>query len=263
MALAKFFGGDEPQTDSDASTLHATPLVNEALPDDSETRSNAWALPECVSGDDHITRAVCKRIHDSMICIGDKYGGPYNYLREHFDLEPWGEDQMSASIQKRNSFAMWLARGFPEADQCVYHNQTHVPAHNLNDMATQIPLCFNVWKLGYDQACSLKPPPGKKLFLELVERYLMEGFKTANEPLIITQPNEIAHLGLVKDLQADSISTNGVLATHSLGYIKGFARTQSLFAMLHFCWKEDIELKTTHPILWSSILTIYAHHLLI
>ena len=264
MALAKnpFLRGIESQTDGDAPTLHADPGPLEALPDDSETHSNAWALPD--SSDASIDRGVCKQIHDSMNCIGDKYGGPHNYLREHFDLEPVGEAQMSASISNRDAFAMWLAHEFPEADQCVYHNQTHLPAlKSENDMAVQIPLCFNVWKLGYDKACSLKPPPGKKVFLELVERYLMEGFKTANEPLLITQPSEIAHLGLLKDLQADSTSTYeaGVLATHSLGYIKGFARTQSLFAVLHFCWKKDIELKTTHPILWSSILTIYAHHL--
>ena len=64
-----------------------------------------------------------------------------------------------------------------------------------------------------------------------MELILQDGFETANEPLLLAQPDELAHTGLdpvefVKDQPRP-------LAIASLGYVEGFARVATILAF--FC----------------------------
>ena len=53
-------------------------------------------------------------------------------------------------------------------------------------------LCKSLCK----DACSLKPPCGMLKFKQLLERYLLEGFTTGQEPLIVSLNPALNDLGL-------------------------------------------------------------------
>ena len=135
------------------------------------------------------------------------------------------------STTLRNAFAKALAEMLPELDDVSYHHETRIPfIHSEDEMATHLPNILHIAACAYDKAVSTKDPLGRRLFLELMELILQDGFKTANEPLLFTQPDELAHTGLdpvefVKDQPHP-------LATASLGYVKGFARVTTILA---FC----------------------------
>ena len=86
----------------------------------------------------------------------------------------------------------------------------------------------------------------------------MLGFKTANEPLLMSQPEELAHLGLT--IAAGSEAVSHPLATASLGYVKGFARSLTIITVLHWCWIKGYDLSMLNPTLYSSVLTVYGHY---
>ena len=100
-------------------------------------------------------------------------------------------------------------------------------------MATQLPTILRIAACAYDKAASTQDPPGWRLFLEVMELILQDGFKTANELLIFTQPDELAHTGLAPvEIAKDQPHP---LATANLGYVKGFARVTTILAILHWC----------------------------
>jgi hypothetical protein len=44
-----------------------------------------------------------------------------------------------------------------------------------------------------------------------------------------------------------------------VGYIKGKARTSSAFALLHWCFENNVDLLTEHPKLHASFREVWAH----
>ena len=104
--------------------------------------------------------------------------------------------------------------------------------------------------------CSHKDPPGKLLSVPLMELIAEHGFKTANEPLLGTQPEVLAHRGLV-NINPVSQNVPHPLASQSIGYIKGLGRTSTLMAFLLYCKQHMIDLAAMHPLFHQSLLTIY------
>jgi hypothetical protein len=177
-------------------------------------------------------------------------------LKHHLKLEPTDETERQASLQLRDAFTNGMDAMFPELQDTLYHHDTKIPSIVTDDdMAVTQPLVVHITALGYDLAASTKDPPGTQLFAELIDLYLTDGFKTSNEPLLVTQPSDLAHLGLRLP------QAQGTLATASLGYIKGLARTQSMLAFVHWCWVHGHDLANINPILYKSLLTIYVHYM--
>ena len=50
--------------------------------------------------------------------------------------------------------------------------------------------CVHVSACGFGEDVSMKPPPGRKLALELVDEYLLDGFLTTSEVLMVLQSEE-------------------------------------------------------------------------
>ena len=78
---------------------------------------------------------------------------------------------------------------------------------------------------------------------------------TSSEPILVVQSVQVSDpawktFGLDPD----------PMPSFSLGYVKGMARVTSLFAMLHYCWAEGFDIKACHPVLYASLLRIWAHH---
>ncbi|CAK0897612.1 unnamed protein product [Prorocentrum cordatum] len=97
----------------------------------------------------------------------------------------------------------------------------------------------------------MKPAPGKDVTRQLWENYLKDGFVTSGEPLLVSQPEEL-QVRPEPPLPAPTAH-----APHSLGYIKGQARSLALLALLHYCYSKNIDLKEVHPLLWQSVCRIY------
>jgi len=89
--------------------------------------------------------------------------------------------------------------------------------------------------------------------MELIAEH---GFKTANEPLLGTQPEMLAHRGLNNITEVSTIVPNP-LASQSIGYIKGLGRTSTMAAFLLHCKQHMIDLKEKHPLLHKSLLVIH------
>ncbi len=265
--MVKLFGDASvpaPAAGVDANPSEAPPLDIEALFGElgtaaaaSDTHSNGWA--ESIAATDSTAAALTtfKKIAlTSIDGIGVTFGGPYQYLKHHLKLEPKDETERQASLQLRDAFTNAMDDMFPELQDTLYHHESKMPPIITDDdMAVSQPVAVHITSLGYDLAASTKDPPGTQLFTELVDLYLTDGFKTSNEPLLVTQPGELAHLGLQLP------QAQGTLATASLGYIKGLARTSSVLAFVHWCWVHGHDLANINPILHKSLLTIYVHYM--
>ena len=88
----------------------------------------------------------------------------------------------------------------------------------------------------------MKPAPGTDVTWQLSENYLKDCFVTAGEPLLVTQPEELQH-----PHDTWMLATH---APHSLGYIKGQARSLTVLALLYYWYSKNVDLKDVHPVLW-------------
>jgi hypothetical protein len=113
--------------------------------------------------------------------------------------------------------------------------------------------------------CSHKDPPGQDLCIPLTETILIEGFKTASEPLIGTQPESLGHRGLINinDQELGGPGMAHPLASQSLGYIKGLGRTSTISGVLLWCKLNSRSLVDEHPVLHKSLHQIYVYHFLV
>lgn len=205
----------------------------------------AWAEPPLCS-DSVKTEFVEKAVRElgdlSKLC-----GGPANYLAAQM---PYPSDQ--------SDFATFLWNTFPEADDTLYHHSGPIPSVSDDDLSNALPVCVHVAALGYHKTCSLKPPPGTALFGQLTEQIFMDGFLTSGDPLLVVQPAMDG--GLVQLWQPEAFGSEP-LRSASLGYVKGMARASSLLMILHYCFKNSVDLHTVHPKLYMSVLKIFVHHM--
>jgi hypothetical protein len=205
----------------------------------------AWAEPP-LCPDSAKTEFVEKAIRELGV-LSKLSGGPANYLQEQMP-DP----------SHQSDFATFLWNTFPEADDALYHHSGPLPNVSDDDLSHALPVCVHVAALGYHKNCSLKPPPGSSLFGQLTEQILMDGFLTSGDPLLVVQPT--MDCGLVQ-LWPPEVVGSEPLRTASLGYVKGMARTSSLLMLLHYCFKNSVDLKTVHPQLYTSVLKIFVHHM--
>jgi hypothetical protein len=109
----------------------------------------------------------------------------------------------------------------------------------------------NPWLGCLFEACSVKPPPGRDVFRQLCEHIMKDGFVTSGEPLLVSQPED---LQVPVEPPQEAPMGHG---PHSLGYIKGQARSTTLLTVLHYCYSKNVDLKKIHPVLYESCLKIY------
>jgi hypothetical protein len=158
----------------------------------------------------------------------------------------------------QSDFATFLWNTFPETDDTLYHHSGPIPSVSDDDLSNALPVCVHVAALGYHKTCSLKPPPGTALFGQLTEQIFMDGFLTSGDPLLVVQPAMDG--GLVQLWQPEAFGSEP-LRSASLGYVKGMARASSLLMILHYCFKNSVDLHTVHPKLYISVLKIFVHHM--
>ena len=221
------------------------------------THGNSWAEPVLAEPEKDLLEFTGK-VKLAMAKLMNEFGGPQQFLDHEFMLKARKGVELVRSTEIRNAFAEWLWKTFPESDDQVYHHDTLIPAVPEADFAQQLPTCFHVSAFGYEHGCSIKPPPGKDVFLQLCDRYLLEGFVTSSQPLLVVQPAEIAHNLMLIALPPDQHP--GQLKIHSVGFVKGRARVTSMYALLAWFWLNGVDVQASHPLLHASILTLYGNH---
>ena len=176
-----------------------------------------------------------------------EWGGPAQYLQAHLN-----------GIPAKNEFARWLFKTFPLADDTLFQNHMNIDAVDDETRTSKAALCYHVAALGYDEKCSIRPPPEAVTCLLLADQYLVDGFITSSDPLLILPKPE---LGVDTDLVRLWVPPAGesVLGVQTVGYLKGMARTTTLLSMLHLVMIDDLPLATLNPKLFSSVLRIRAH----
>ena len=207
--------------------------------DDAASSLAAWAEPESVPGQEEVN-ATRAEIMKAMSEIGKTFGNPRTYLLKKM---PAGAD--------REKFSQWLWDAFPESDDVLYHHESKLPEAQEGDLSTEVPMCVHVASLGFDKVGSMKPPPGKDVFGQLVENILLDGFVTGGDALLVCQPEELS------DGSRPPWGGNDVHCAFSLGYVKGQARATSLLAILYYCFEKQIDLQTVHKKLFESVTKVW------
>ena len=128
-------------------------------------------------------------------------------------------------------FVNWLWDTFPELDNVYYSHKGLDPVQE-GDEGTATGSIVHVAALGFDEACSVKPPCGSDLCGKLQAQYVVEGFVTSSQPLLVTHTPDQPFPP--SGLQAPwGCATVECIAPFSLGYVKGYARSASLLMLLH------------------------------
>ncbi len=197
---------------------------------------DAQALPEKVEFVHNLTNAMedlCK-----------KHGGPTQFL-EH----------MLSATEDRVALAQWMKTTFPMVDDTTYTLTRTLPAVDEEELGNLAPLTVPVACLGWERWVSLKSPIGETVCMELTHEIVTDGFITMGDPLLVLQPEE----GVSAPYGTIDGTTDG-LGLFSLGYVKGHARVTTITAMLLLIHADDIDLKTKHPKLFTSLLRVKVHH---
>ena len=136
-------------------------------------------------------------------------GGPENYLCKRV-----------CTNQDRESFYDFLGERFPKLDTHQYKEQDPLTAHDSNDdeRIFNSPEILHISKFAWDPSCSLQDVTNVSTCVDLSERFVTEGFKTAGEPLIVRPGSNVV----------------APIDSFSVGYVKGKARMTSLLALIHY-----------------------------
>lgn len=183
--------------------------------------------------------------HEAEI-IGGATVAMHKLSIQHGSLKTYLNKELD-SLSAKKEFFDYLKRSFPEKDDQHYE---HGMLEQIleNDRAGSLPQCVHISALSFLPACSLKPPPGCDITDQLVGEIFQDGFITASEPLLVTQPAELA-------LLSDEVETQAFY----LGHAKGQARAVTILSILYYFMKNEYDLKAVHPKLYESILAIYVH----
>ena len=116
--------------------------------------STSWAN---VSGEAQGQDKKALELHETDIydMVDASGSGPGQWLRNELD-----------TVEAKNSFARWLVETFPEKPTLYYHTDKMVPPVAADDMSTTPATIVHVAALGFSEACSLRPYPGKDVFKE-------------------------------------------------------------------------------------------------
>lgn len=192
---------------------------------------------------------VKMKIMEGMESMCARYGGPVQYLTA-----------MLRDSASHVEFLDHLTTAYPESEEHLYTSCAKLPPVSDGDLGAVIPLCVHVAVLGFDVSCSLKPPPGHARTLGLAEQYVVDGFCSQGDPLLLVQSRSVHDIVSVTAPWTSNDPTQDPITPFSVGYLKGMGRASVLLSMLHWCWKGDIDLRKDHPVLAKSVATIFVHH---
>jgi hypothetical protein len=228
--------GADSQADSMSVTAPSTAAMSE--------------VPEFASVDNNAAlRHVQNQLVKGMDMMCKTFGGPAQYLAHEVP-----------SVDAHVDFLEHMRTAYPESDQHYYTSCAQLPAVSNDDLGTTPALCCHVGVLGFDKSCSMKPPPGHARTMGLVEQIVVDGFCTSAEPLLVVQSRDEADIVKVPAPWGSSDRDQEPIVPFSVGYMKGMLRAAVMLGIVHWCWKNNVDLATQHPMLAKSVTTIFVHH---
>ncbi len=175
-------------------------------------------------------------------------GGPQRLLQDLFPAT------------KKKMFADIIRQMVPPGVDTDYFDRHMVPAVQELRAPGEGVQVVELLCLGYDTCCSLKPMVATHKALQLWGEYLVDGFITHDNPLLITQPQELCAAPGSPATCMDNWcheADNQAMSIFSLGYVKGLARSVTALAVIAVSYKHNIDLQGTHPKLWESLRRVY------
>ena len=143
--------------------------------------SDSWALHE-FDADSGINQKFVQVMRLWVEHVNEHLGGVAKYVRQ----------TLSQDETFRRNYCKWLWETFPEDESTLYQHSDDIPrVQSRDDLSFTPPGIVHVCTLGYEESCTLKPFPAQLTCRELVHQYMIDGFNTLGEPLLITQPLEI------------------------------------------------------------------------
>lgn len=209
-----------------------------------------WAAIQAPESRGSALETFKTKMYEKILAVNKEHGGPMQFLKHALCEE---------SDRLRYLDFLWAT--FPLQDDVEYSLDCVLPGVDPNDMAQHAPLCVHIGALGFDDECTMNPPPFCDTVKLLADQILQDGFITAGDPMKCLQPEELKTTGLPAPWSA-SISMKDALRPFSIGWIKGMSRTCTLHQILFLSMSQDppIDLETVHPKLYTSVLRIFMFH---
>ena len=167
----------------------------------------------------------------------------------------------------KQEFVDWLWNSFPEKDDVLYQHSSPIPDVTEEMMGQNPPTALHLVSLGFCDASSLKPQPGRDHTLQLIGMYLKDGFITTSDQLLCCQPPALQSAN--SSMQVPWGKAPDTLPLFSVGWIKGRARVCSLMALLCAMFEAERsegislieELKKHCYKFWDSVRVAWVYHL--
>jgi hypothetical protein len=104
-----------------------------------------------------------------------KYGGPQQYLLAVLPTE-----------DRKREFAQWLTSNVPREATATYQDKHPLPhcASGAEDKCQAF--YIHISKFAFDETASARQAPGLALSLDLLNHYVLDGFLTGIEPVIVS-----------------------------------------------------------------------------
>jgi len=206
----------------------ATPMdaMSEKPTESSDAAFQEALLPKV---DDSQFEEIKNNILDKMNSLQQKYGTITSYLQKRYadkvDLQAFA---VKLHDMAQIEMALWTLKGKLSA--------------STPDEVPESPVFLPLAAFSFDKNCSMKPDADHQLVLDLAERFLMEGFLSSNEPLLVLQTAELLQVSDQLGVQAPWIG-QGSLRPFSLGFLKGKARLHTLMALMSIFVDNNIDPK--------------------
>eukprot|EP00438_Fugacium_kawagutii_P012481 Skav236403 [mRNA] locus=scaffold1702:119198:123414:- [translate_table: standard] len=202
--------------------------------------SDSASVASADTFDNTFLQAICppniaQQLHNKVFAlldeVFDKYGNITSYL----------EETIGADDAKATQFILFLDELCSEG--AAYYNASKVlPAQNLRSdevITDDLPrVKLHAACLGFSVKSSIKGAPNNVKVKEMISFYLLDGFVTSLEPLVVTQP---ADLLVQAGLRKLPTPWKGMDA-FSVGYSKGYSRAVSLLGLLLICFEGQIDI---------------------
>ncbi len=215
---------------SEVNTKSEGPSIKEEAKEEDEIASQEQHVVSSLPAMD-ITPENFKEVAHPHFCSElKKFGGAAQYLRHHC---------VNDDGQIKPAFGEYLLRTYERNDISF-----HGPSLPQMDTFTNFPV--RLVDLGFFKGCSSKPDTMLWTSVRLVDEYLLDGFVTANHPLLLYQ-------GPVKDLPGPDESSPWFW-TH---YVKGAARATTALFVAHVCFQQNWDLQVLKPILFETLQLVH------
>ena len=193
----------------------------------SEAAFQAALIPEVDDSQFETTKAS---VLEKLAAIQIKYGTLSAYLQKRY-----------ADLVDLQAFLCALV-DMAQVEMPLWTVQAKLHASALCDDCADPPIFLPLAAFSFAKNCSVKPDADHQLVLDLAERFMLEGFLSATEPVIVLQTAELIQVADQLALKSPWAS-QGALQPFSLGFLKGKARVHTLMALMSIFVDNNIDPK--------------------